>query len=102
MARVERSAPIHFKEAIVALLWFLIVGLVVGLIARALMPGNQQMGIVMTILLGVGGSFVGGFLVSLFTSNRITDFNTTGLIGSIIGAIVLMVVVGGLTRVAKR
>lgn len=85
-----------------ALLWFLIVGLVVGLIARALMPGNQQMGIVMTILLGVGGSFVGGFLVSLFTSSRVTDFSTTGLIGSVIGAIVLMVVVGGLTRVAKR
>jgi len=86
----------------VAILWFLVVGLVVGLIARAIMPGNQQMGIIMTILLGVAGSFVGGFLVSLISSNRVTDFNTTGLIGSIIGAIVLMVVVGGLTRIGQK
>ena len=85
-----------------AILWFLVVGLVVGLIARAIMPGNQQMGIIMTILLGVAGSFVGGFLVSLISSNRVTDFNTTGLIGSIIGAIVLMVVVGGLTRIGQK
>jgi len=85
-----------------SILWFLLVGLVIGLIARAIMPGNQQMGIVMTILLGIAGSFVGGFLVSLITSNRITDFNTTGLIGSIIGAIVLMVVVGGVTRIGRR
>ena len=85
-----------------AVLWFLLVGLVVGLIARAIMPGNQQMGIIMTILLGIAGSFVGGFLVSLITSNRITDFNTTGLIGSIIGAVVLMLVVGGLTRIGRN
>lgn len=85
-----------------AILWFLVVGLVVGLIARAIMPGNQQMGIIMTILLGVAGSFVGGFLVSLISSSRVTDFNTTGLIGSIIGAIVLMVVVGGLTRIGQK
>ncbi len=85
-----------------ALLWYLIVGLVVGLIARAIMPGNQQMGVIMTILLGIGGSFIGGFLVSLITTNRITDFNTTGLIGSVIGAIVLMLVVGGLSRLGNK
>jgi uncharacterized membrane protein YeaQ/YmgE (transglycosylase-associated protein family) len=49
------------------------------------------MGLVGTTLLGIGGSFVGGFLVSLFTHNRITDLNTAGVLGSILGAIVLLV-----------
>lgn len=72
------------------ILFFLIFGLVVGFIARALMPGEQKMGVVMTALLGVAGSFIGGFLSSLITSQRVTDFNTSGVIGSIIGALVLL------------
>ncbi|MFO0749069.1 MAG: GlsB/YeaQ/YmgE family stress response membrane protein [Myxococcota bacterium] len=81
-----------------ALVWFLIFGLVVGLIARAIMPGRQNMGIIMTMVLGVVGSFVGGFLVSLVTSNRVMDFNTAGIIGSVVGAIVVLAVGGMLTR----
>ena len=77
-----------------AILLFLVFGLVVGLLARALMPGRQSMGWGMTALLGVVGSFVGGFLVSLITDNRVTDFNTAGLIGSVIGALVTLLVVG--------
>lgn len=78
---------------------FLIFGLVVGLLARALMPGRQSMGLGMTALLGVVGSFVGGFLVSLITDNRVTDFNTAGLIGSVVGAILALLIV---SRVAPR
>ena len=54
-----------------SILVFLIVGLVAGLIARALVPGRQSMGWIMTMLLGIVGSFVGGLLVSLVTSNRV-------------------------------
>ena len=50
-------------------------------------------GSVATALLGMVGSFIGGFLVSLVTHNRVTDFNTAGTIGSIVGAILLLVVV---------
>lgn len=75
-----------------SILFFIVFGLVVGLIARALMPGDQKMGLVMTCLLGVVGSFVGGFLVSLVTSNRVTDFNTAGIVGSIIGAMLVLVI----------
>lgn len=82
-----------------AILMFLIFGLVVGLLARALMPGRQSMGLGMTALLGVVGSFVGGFLVSLITDNRVTDFNTAGLIGSVVGAILALLIV---SRVAPR
>ena len=53
---------------------FIIVGLIAGLIARALMPGNQSMGLVATTLLGMVGSFVGGLIGSLFRSDgRIFD-----------------------------
>lgn len=77
-----------------SILLFLVFGLVIGLIARAVMPGNQRMGLLMTTVLGVVGSFVGGFLASLVTSSRITDFNTAGIIGSIIGALAVLFIAG--------
>jgi len=81
-----------------SILLFILFGLIVGLIARALMPGRQRMGLIATMLLGVAGSFVGGFLVALITDNRVTDLNTAGIIGSVVGALVLMLVAGGLFR----
>lgn len=77
-----------------AIIMFIVFGLLVGFIARALMPGRQSMGWMMTAVLGVVGSFVGGFLVSLITDNRVTDFNTAGLIGSVVGALVVLLLVG--------
>lgn len=77
-----------------AILLFIVFGLVVGLLARALMPGRQSMGWGMTAILGVVGSFVGGFLVSLVTDNRVTDFNTAGLIGSVVGALLVLLLIG--------
>ncbi len=75
------------------IIWFLIVGLIAGFLARALVPGKDPMGILATLLLGIVGSFVGGFIFALFSSGRkILDFSTTGLIGSIIGAIVALLV----------
>lgn len=81
-----------------SIILFLVFGLVVGLLARAIMPGTQKMGLGVTALLGVAGSFVGGFLTSLITRDRVTDLNTAGLIGSIIGAIVVLAIVGGASR----
>jgi uncharacterized membrane protein YeaQ/YmgE (transglycosylase-associated protein family) len=80
------------------ILFFLVFGFVIGLVARALMPGEQKMGILMTTVLGVAGSFIGGFLSSLVTSHRVTDFHTAGVIGSVIGALVLLFAAGGLMR----
>ena len=48
-----------------AIIGWIIFGLIVGAIARFLMPGTQSMGMIMTILIGVAGSFVGGYLGSL-------------------------------------
>ncbi len=77
---------------------FIVFGLVVGLIARALLPGRQSMGLLATALLGIVGSFVGGFLVSLVTHNRVTDLNTAGVIGSVVGAILVLVVASRFSR----
>ncbi len=77
---------------------FLLFGLVVGFIARAVMPGTQKMGLIATMILGVVGSFVGGFLVSLVTDNRVTDLNTAGMIGSVVGALLLLLVMGKLSN----
>jgi uncharacterized membrane protein YeaQ/YmgE (transglycosylase-associated protein family) len=70
----------------------LIVGLIAGAVARLLMPGRDPLGILGTIALGVAGSFVGGFLQNLvqYHSLSIHGFHTVGLIGSIIGAWVLL------------
>jgi uncharacterized membrane protein YeaQ/YmgE (transglycosylase-associated protein family) len=74
---------------------FLVVGLIAGLIARALMPGNQSMGLIATTLLGVAGSFVGGFIGSLFRSDgRIFDLHPSGLLFSVLGAMAVLFLVG--------
>src|ERR1700722_162064 len=80
----------------------IIVGLVVGLLARLLVPGRDDIGLLGTILLGIVGSFVGGFLQQLieFHHLEVTHFKATGFIGSIIGAIVLLLIlrVNGLEK----
>jgi uncharacterized membrane protein YeaQ/YmgE (transglycosylase-associated protein family) len=74
---------------------FLVIGLLAGLIARALLPGNQSMGLLATTLLGIAGSFVGGFVGSLFRSDgRIFDLHPSGLIFSVIGSMLLLLLVG--------
>lgn len=80
------------------ILLFIVFGFIVGLIARALMPGEQRMGFIGTTAIGVIGSFIGGFLASLFTHNRVTEFNTSGIIGSVIGAMVLLFAVSAFSR----
>jgi uncharacterized membrane protein YeaQ/YmgE (transglycosylase-associated protein family) len=70
---------------------WLIVGLVAGAIARFLVPGRDPMGWLGTLALGLIGSLIGGFLGDLFTTGN-QDFSPAGLIGSIIGAIVALLV----------
>ena len=73
------------------LLWMLIVGLVVGAIARWLMPGVETMGWLMTSLLGIAGSFVGGFIARLFSKPADGAIvHPAGLILSVIGAMILL------------
>lgn len=74
------------------ILGLIIIGLIAGLIARAIIPGKQSMGILMTIVLGIVGSFVGGFLGFLiFGADPNGGFlQPDGIIGSILGAIIVL------------
>jgi uncharacterized membrane protein YeaQ/YmgE (transglycosylase-associated protein family) len=72
------------------LLLFIVFGLVVGFLARAIMPGRQSMGIIMTAILGMVGSLLGGFVGSMISDNDVTRVHSAGLIGSIIGALIVL------------
>ncbi|MDX2373420.1 GlsB/YeaQ/YmgE family stress response membrane protein [Psychrobacter sp. T6-6] len=69
-------------------IWMIIVGLVAGLLARAIKPGSDPMGWIMTIVLGIVGAMLGGFIAGLIGINA--DGGFTGLIFSVIGAIILL------------
>lgn len=82
---------------------WIIIGAIIGLIARAILPGKQAMGIGMTIILGVIGAIVGGFIGSLFGGNGISGImNNPWSIGtillSVVGAIIVMVIYGLVTK----
>ena len=68
----------------------IVIGFVAGLIARAVVPGKQSMTILQTILLGVVGSFVGGFLGRILFHHGSGFVQTSSWIGSIIGAIIVL------------
>jgi uncharacterized membrane protein YeaQ/YmgE (transglycosylase-associated protein family) len=73
------------------IIWYIIVGFIVGLIARAIMPGAQHLGFIMTTLIGIGGSIVGGLISRLFSKPEPgSAFHPAGFIMSIIGAIILL------------
>ncbi len=80
------------------ILVFLIVGLLAGLLARALVPGKDSMGILATLLLGIVGSFLGGAIWALFTDNEILEFQAGGLILSVVGAVIALLIYNRLAR----
>ena len=75
-------------------IWMALVGLVVGLIARAILPGAQQLGLILTAALGIAGSFAAGFAGQALGFYQAGQ--NAGFIGSILGAIVLLFIVGKL------
>ena len=79
------------------IIWYIIVGFFVGLIARAIMPGDHHLGLILTTLLGIGGSLVGGFIGRLFSKPAPgSAFHPAGLILSISGALILLFIWGQL------
>jgi uncharacterized membrane protein YeaQ/YmgE (transglycosylase-associated protein family) len=73
------------------ILWSIIVGFVVGLIARAILPGAQHLGFILTTILGVAGSFVGGLIGRMISKPKEgAKFHTAGFILSVIGALILL------------
>ncbi|MCU1740517.1 MULTISPECIES: GlsB/YeaQ/YmgE family stress response membrane protein [Pseudomonas] len=72
------------------IIWTIFIGLIVGLVARFLKPGDDSMGWIMTILLGIGGSLAatyGGQALGIYHAGQ-----SAGFIGAVVGAIVLLVI----------
>lgn len=73
------------------IIWMFVVGIVVGAIARLIMPGSEHLGLFMTGLLGIAGSFVGGFIARLFSPAAAgSPIHPAGLIMSVLGALILL------------
>ena len=84
----------HGHMEILTILGFLILGIIAGALARLLVPGRDPMGLMGTMILGIVGSFLGGFLANmLIDRGKETNLlDPAGLIGSIIGAVVALLV----------
>ena len=71
----------------------IILGIIAGYLARAIVPGKQDIGFVRTVLLGIGGALIGYFLFTALLGIGDDDkFDLGGLIGAVIGAIILLVI----------
>jgi uncharacterized membrane protein YeaQ/YmgE (transglycosylase-associated protein family) len=82
----------------------LLIGLVAGFLARALVPGRDPMGIGATLVLGILGSFAGGFLGWALFGKDLDEgaLQPSGIIGSVIGAIILLLIYRAATRRGGR
>ena len=86
--------PARRKEIVILhLIWSVIVGFFVGLIARAVLPGADHMGFIATTVVGIVGSLIGGFLGGLIKKPEPgAKFHPAGFLMSIVGAVVLLLV----------
>lgn len=73
------------------LLWALF-GLIAGAIAKFIMPGKQGGGIIITIVLGIVGAIVGGFIFSAVGSTGVTGLNLWSMFVAVVGAVVVLLV----------
>ena len=82
------------------LVYLFVIGVVAGFLARLLLPGRDPMGFWATVLLGIIGSFVGGFLGYAIFDKDVNEgaLQTSGVIGSVIGAIIVLLIYRAVTR----
>jgi uncharacterized membrane protein YeaQ/YmgE (transglycosylase-associated protein family) len=91
-------------------LGLILIGIVIGIVARLVLPGRQRIGVVMTILLGIGGALVGGIVASAIGEGDIWELNAIGTIVGIVAAALLIAIAEGVgvgadekrTRTAAR
>ncbi len=74
------------------ILSWIVMGGIVGVIAKLIMPGKDPGGVIITILLGIAGAFVGGYISTLLGFGTVTGFNLIGLIIAVGGALLLLIV----------
>ena len=84
------------------ILGLLIVGLIIGAVARLVKPGRQTLGIAVTMLLGVVGALVGGWIASLLGTGEITELNVLGFIIAVVVAVLLIGIAEGTAGSRRR
>ena len=77
---------------------WIVMGFIVGLLAKFIMPGRDPGGLIITILIGIGGAFVGGYIGSLLGIGTVTGFNAGSFLVAVGGAVLLLI----LYRFIKR
>jgi uncharacterized membrane protein YeaQ/YmgE (transglycosylase-associated protein family) len=85
--------------SLMSLIFFVLFGFIIGLLARALLPGKQSLGLLWTTVLGVAGSLIGGLVAKAIAGAPMEGLQPAGFIGSLIGALLLL---WGYVTVAKR
>ena len=73
-----------------SILSWIVVGLIAGVLGKLIMPGDDPGGFIVTILFGIVGAFVGGFVVSLFGGIGVTGFNIWSILVATLGAVILL------------
>jgi len=76
---------------------FIVAGLVIGALARLLKPGRQHLSVLMTLLLGLAGSIIGGLVANLLGTGRIFELNVIGFVVAVVAAVALIGVAEGLS-----
>jgi uncharacterized membrane protein YeaQ/YmgE (transglycosylase-associated protein family) len=74
------------------ILAWIVVGLIAGALAKLIMPGDDPGGIIVTMLIGIVGAFVGGFVVNLFGGAGVSGFNIWSILVATLGAIILLAI----------
>lgn len=81
---------------------FLVAGLIIGALARLIVPGKQSLGILATLALGLVGSLIGGLIAQFFGTGDIWELNVIGFVLAVIAAVLLIGVAEGIAGKSKR
>jgi len=78
------------NDQLIAILTWIVLGLIVGLLARFIMPGRQRGGLIITVLLGIGGALLGGYLGSVLGIGTVSGFDIKSILIATGGAILIL------------
>lgn len=81
---------------------FLVAGLIIGALARLIVPGKQNLGILATLALGLVGSLIGGLIAQFFGTGDIWELNVLGFVLAVVAAVLLIGVAEGIAGRSRR
>ncbi|WP_199034408.1 GlsB/YeaQ/YmgE family stress response membrane protein [Glycomyces salinus] len=81
---------------------FIVAGLIIGALARLIVPGKQKLGIIATLVLGLVGSVIGGTIANLLGTGDIFELNVVGFIAAVVAAVLLVGVAEGIVQSRRR